>query len=328
MKDIGNSFKVIKDKNIWPIMLAGTALIGAESAVLNGYGLKRTNEYMSDVMTFGAAKEFQPAWAEDCRGITAIGAYTLAPFILRLKSERVLKLFGGKDNIHTWNRLMSGSFFTAAAGTAMMSYEDNPYMFGAGLALTGAGFANFTNGGFKIVSMKLNAEKAAAVSQAIKAEQKTVAALYNARISSFEALHPAIHIGMAGVPLLATSLSKDNNIRSDNLLLGVPGASLAVGGIFGAKVIGFNPFKLKISPWVKKVSPFVSIPLGISVIDKHLDDLTKLPKFTPKIDSFHNQFPAYPPLKFDEPELRSDSTVLVNKQLENGGQTTHVSDAQ
>jgi hypothetical protein len=258
VKEAAAAFKVTVNKNVWPVIGAGAFLVGSEAAIVNSYSMKEVNRYVSDVnrlYSSGAeTKEQEGPWTEDARGLTAVALYIAAPLIFRLNSDGIIKVLGGKTNPVAYKKLLTGSIITAAVGTGILARQDNTATFGAGMALASIGFASTTNGFMKLGKMNLESAKAA----------KTM-------ITNFETLYPAVHVGMAAVPLLTTAVA-DNNAKAysgDNKskpmqnALWVPGVTLAVGGLFGAKAIGLGGL-MKTSKVLKNVSPLISIPAGLS----------------------------------------------------------------
>lgn len=218
-----NATKVLGHKAVWPVALASTAALGVESSLLYNYSQAESNKYTGHYIENAAVKP-----------VVATLALTIPPFLTRLKSKPILKLFGGDGNPETYKRLIGASLISAGAGTALLATEDNMTTFIPGMALVGIGFSNTTNGLLKIGEYNLKAAKAT-----------------QSMITGYKVAYPGVHIGMAIFPKLYSgaadaelqsdpSLSKNEALQNN---IWIPALTLGGSALFyakGANLLNFN----------------------------------------------------------------------------------------
>lgn len=218
-----NATKVLGHKAVWPVALASTAALGVESSLLYNYSQAESNKYTGHYIENAAVKP-----------VVATLALTIPPFLTRLKSKPILKLFGGDGNPETYKRLIGASLISAGAGTALLATEDNMATFIPGMALVGIGFSNTTNGLLKIGEYNLKAAKAT-----------------QSMITGYKVAYPGVHIGMAIFPKLYSGaadaqLQSDPNLSKNEALqnnIWIPALTLGGSALFyakGANLLHFN----------------------------------------------------------------------------------------
>lgn len=217
-----NATKVLGHKAVWPVALASTAALGVESSLLYNYSQVESNRYTGHYIDNAAVKP-----------VVATLALTIPPFLTRLKSKPILKLFGGAENPETYKRLIGASLLSAGAGTALLATEDNLATFIPGMALVGIGFSNTTNGLLKIGEYNLKAAKAT-----------------QSMITGYKVAYPGVHIGMAIFPKLYSGAA-DSQLQADPSLaknealqnnIWIPALTLGGAGAFYAKGAGLLNF--------------------------------------------------------------------------------------
>ncbi len=231
-----NATKVLGKKGVWPIALASTAALGVESSLLYNYSQTESNRYTANYISNDAVKP-----------VIATLALTIPPFLVRLESKPILKLFGGANNPETYKRLIGASLGSAAVGTALLATEDNLATFIPGMALVGMGFANTTNGLLKIGEYNLKAAKAT-----------------SSMLTGYKVAYPGVHIGMAIFPKMFSGaadsqLEKDPTIEKYEALqdnIWIP--ALTLGGSAFFYGLGSGLFKFKSLP-----KPSLRIPTGL-----------------------------------------------------------------
>lgn len=240
-----NATKVLANPNVLPVTLAATAALGVESSLLYNYSQTEANRYAG---TLKYVKDVE-AW----KPVVATAALAASPLVVRLKSKPILNFFGGADNPATYKRLVGASLATAGAGATLLATEDNMGTFALGMALTGIGFANTTNGLLKIG--EFNLKRAAAT---------------KSTLTAFKVAYPGVHIGMAITPKMFSGAADadlaenpdmpkykalQNNINIPVWTLG------AAGGFYGLSLV--NP-----SVYSKIPGLFSKIPTGLPALTR------------------------------------------------------------
>ncbi len=236
-----NATKVLGKKGVWPIALASTAALGVESSLLYNYSQTESNRYTGNYISNEAVKP-----------VIATLALTIPPFLVRLESKPILRLFGGADNPATYKRLIGASLGAAAAGTALLATEDNMATFIPGMALVGMGFANTTNGLLKIGEYNLKAAKAT-----------------SSMLTGYKVAYPGVHIGMAIFPKMFSSAADEDLKNNPDMEkyealqnnIWIPALTLGGSAFFYGLGSGF--FKFNSLP-----KPSLKIPTGLPALTR------------------------------------------------------------
>lgn len=189
-KDVGGSYKVLFRDGLWPLTIASGIYAGVESSSLYTYSYSMASEYIGNKVN-----------TEPLVPVFALLVLNAPAFITRMNSKSILKAFGG-DNMLGYRNLLTASITSAGTGIYLLSKQDNPLTFAAGLTLTSIGFSQVTGTILRYGHHKLALELAA---------PKHI-------VTSWDVSYPTIFLGMSLVSSLYSKMSDKNidGIQTDN----------------------------------------------------------------------------------------------------------------